>query len=239
MRLDHIVLWTRDPRVAMDFYTRVVGLAPVRFAEFENDEAPFPSVRVCEDSIIDLLPIDSIAATESLTKVAGSAGHPVNHVCLALSKSEYDALDRRLQAEGVDTSARLNRTYGARGLGAAGLLLRRSGRQCGRGPLLRVSVRDSRLTLATPAWPWLPASASVRYAVVRLGLIARAPRKRGTPSARWAGRIVAGLGNYRSLSRQDGGDPLRPARPGWRSPLAVAWTFPAACIGEGPGQQGR
>ena len=40
---------------------------------------------------------------------------PVNHVCLAMSKSEYDALDRRLQAEGVDTSARLNRTYGARG----------------------------------------------------------------------------------------------------------------------------
>ena len=29
--------------------------------------------------------------------------------------TEYDALDRRLQAAGVDTSARLNRTYGARG----------------------------------------------------------------------------------------------------------------------------
>ena len=93
-RLDHIVLWTADPRVSMDFYTRVVGLEPVRFGEFENNEAPFPSVRVCEDSIIDLLPVDSIAAIESLTKVAGSAGHPVNHVCLAMSKSEYDALDQ-------------------------------------------------------------------------------------------------------------------------------------------------
>ena len=50
-----------------------------------------------------------------MTKVEGSAGHPVNHVCLALSKSEYDALDRRLQAAGVDTSARLSRSYGARG----------------------------------------------------------------------------------------------------------------------------
>jgi glyoxylase I family protein len=99
----------------MDFYTRVVGLTPVRFAEFEAGEAPFPSVRVCEDSIIDLSPLDSIDATESLTRVEGSAGHPVNHVCLALSKSEFDALDRRLQAAGVDTSARLNRSYGARG----------------------------------------------------------------------------------------------------------------------------
>jgi catechol 2,3-dioxygenase-like lactoylglutathione lyase family enzyme len=114
-QLDHVVLWTKNPGISMDFYSRVVGLAPVRFADFQAGEAPFPSVRVSEDSMIDLLPMDSIGATESLTKVEGSAGHPVNHVCLALSKSEYDALDRRLQEEGVDTSARLDRTYGARG----------------------------------------------------------------------------------------------------------------------------
>ncbi len=114
-RLDHVVLWTKDPQASMDFYSRVVGLAPVRFGEFQAGEAPFPSVRVCEDSIIDLLPTANISGTESLTKVAGSAGHPVNHVCLAMSKSEYDALDRRLQEEGVDTSARLDHSYGARG----------------------------------------------------------------------------------------------------------------------------
>ena len=99
----------------MDFYSKVVGLTPVRFAEFESGEAPFPSVRVCEDSIIDLMPVENAAGTESMTRVAGSAGHQVNHVCLALSKAEYDALDQRLQAAGVDTSARLNQTYGARG----------------------------------------------------------------------------------------------------------------------------
>ncbi|WP_407689232.1 VOC family protein [Mycobacterium sp. HUMS_1102779] len=115
MRLDHVVLWTSNPRVAMEFYSRVVGLEPVRFDEFEAGDAPFPSVRVCEDSIIDLLPVDNVASTESLTRVSGSAGHRVNHVCLALSKSEYDALDRRLQAEGVDTGARLDNSYGARG----------------------------------------------------------------------------------------------------------------------------
>ncbi|WP_459968508.1 VOC family protein [Mycobacterium sp. MUNTM1] len=115
MRLDHVVLWTGNPRVSMDFYTRVVGLEPVRFAEFEAGDAPFPSVRVCANSIIDLMPTEGISATETLTRIEGSAGHPVNHVCLALSKAEYDALDRRLQAEGVDTSARLNRSFGARG----------------------------------------------------------------------------------------------------------------------------
>jgi glyoxylase I family protein len=115
MRLDHIVLWTKDPRASMDFYSKVIGLAPVRFAEFEAGEAPFPSVRVCEDSIIDLIPLQNAGGTEEMTRVAGSAGHPVNHVCLALSKDEYDALDQRLQAVGVDTGARLNHTYGARG----------------------------------------------------------------------------------------------------------------------------
>lgn len=114
-RLDHVVLWTRNPRVAMDFYTRVVGLAPVRFAEFEAGDAPFPSVRVCEDSIIDLMSVADAAGTEALTRVAGSAGHPVNHICLALSKAEYDELDARLRAEGVDTSDRLSHTFGARG----------------------------------------------------------------------------------------------------------------------------
>ncbi len=116
MRLDHVVLWTRDPGAAMDFYTRVVGLAPLRFDEFQRGEAPFPSVRVSEDSIIDLMPVELAAGRASSATVAeGSAGHPVNHVCLALSKSEYDALERRLQAAEVDTGARLSHSFGARG----------------------------------------------------------------------------------------------------------------------------
>ena len=108
----------------MDFYTKVIGLEPVRFDEFEAGEAPFPSVRVCEDSIIDLSPLDNVGSTESLTGGQGSAGHPVNHVCLALSKSEYDALDQRLRAAGVDTTERLSGSYGARGAASQGYYFR-------------------------------------------------------------------------------------------------------------------
>jgi glyoxylase I family protein len=121
MRLDHVVLWTSDVAAAMDFYTRVVGLEPVRFDEFRGGDAPFPSVRVSDDSIIDLSPIGNAGGTETMTRVAGSAGHTVNHVCLAMTKDEYDALDRRLQAEGIDTSARLAPTFGARGWGPEGM----------------------------------------------------------------------------------------------------------------------
>ena len=114
MRLDHIVLWTKDPRASIDFYSRVVGLTPLRFDEFVAGEAPFPSVRVCDDSIIDLMPLE-MAAGLGASQFQGSAGHPVNHVCLALSKPEFDELDRRLQAAGVDTSVRMNRSFGAQG----------------------------------------------------------------------------------------------------------------------------
>jgi glyoxylase I family protein len=91
----------------MDFYTGVVGLTPLRFGDFEAGEAPFPSVRVCADSIIDLMPVEMAAG--------GIGGNPVNHVCLALSKSEYDELYRRLQASGVDTSVPDSHNYGAQG----------------------------------------------------------------------------------------------------------------------------
>jgi glyoxylase I family protein len=115
MRLDHIVLLTKDPQAAIDFYSRVVGLTPLRASEFETGEAPFPSVRVCEDSIIDLMPIEMAAGLGASAKAEGSAGNPVNHVCLALTKAEFEALERRLQAQGVNTGVRMNRTYGARG----------------------------------------------------------------------------------------------------------------------------
>ena len=121
---------------------------------------------MCEDSIIDLMPIADIGATESLTKVEGSAGHPVNHVCLALSESEYDALDRRLQAAGVDTSARLSRSYGARGWAPQGLLLLGSRRQCGRGALLRrVINRGNRRAHLAVLWVPIGNSPPVGIAV--------------------------------------------------------------------------
>lgn len=116
MELDHVVLWVADPIASLDFYVGIVGLAPVRGDEYRKGEAPFPSVRVAEGSIIDLTAISDSADVNTMTKVAGSAGHPVNHVCIAMSEAEYVALAQRLEDHGVDTSARRVETYGARAL---------------------------------------------------------------------------------------------------------------------------
>lgn len=115
MDLDHVVIWVDDPLKSVDFYVDVVGLKPVRAEEFRDGEAPFPSVRVTERSIIDLTPRHDAEAVDSMTKASASSGFPVNHICIAMSREEYEALSARLEAHGVDTSARRVVTYGARG----------------------------------------------------------------------------------------------------------------------------
>lgn len=53
LSLDHVVLWVADPLRSLEFFESVVGLAPVRVAEFRAGQAPFPSVRVSDVTILD------------------------------------------------------------------------------------------------------------------------------------------------------------------------------------------
>lgn len=114
-RLDHIVLWVSDPIAAAHFYEKAVGLQPVRLAEFSAGEAPFPSVRVSEETILDLMPRSKADRMTMLPGAADSSGHPVNHVCLALSADAFDALLGRLQEQSVPVSDIAQDSFGARG----------------------------------------------------------------------------------------------------------------------------
>lgn len=115
-RLDHIVLWVRDPIASAGFYEQSVGLEPVRLTDFAAGEAPFPSVRVNEETILDLMPS---AMAERMTMLPGaveSSGHPVNHVCLSLPADRFDALRRRLEERSVPVTELSHDSFGARGL---------------------------------------------------------------------------------------------------------------------------
>lgn len=115
MDLDHVVLYVKDPVRTADWLIGIVGFKPVRLEEFKRGDSPFPSVRVNERSIIDLCDVADAPDVNGMTKNGGSAGYPVNHVCIALSsREEYEALAKRFEAAGVDTSARRKVTYGAR-----------------------------------------------------------------------------------------------------------------------------
>ncbi|MER8221718.1 VOC family protein [Streptomyces sp. NPDC094143] len=114
-RLDHVVLWVRDPLAAADFYEQAVGMEPLRLTEFAAGEVPFPSVRVNDETILDLMPLTFAARMTMLPGAADSAGHPVNHVCLSLSRGDFDALLSRLQERLVPVSDLSYDSFGARG----------------------------------------------------------------------------------------------------------------------------
>ncbi|MFI9805345.1 VOC family protein [Streptomyces sp. NPDC052301] len=114
-RLDHVVLWVADPIAAAGFYEEIVGLEPLRVDEFTGGKVSFPSVRVNEETILDLAPRTLAERMRMLPGSADSAGHPVNHVCLSLSAGSFDALRARLTEHGVPISDIDHDSYGARG----------------------------------------------------------------------------------------------------------------------------
>jgi catechol 2,3-dioxygenase-like lactoylglutathione lyase family enzyme len=117
MDIDHVVLWVEDARSALAFYTNVVGLAGVRADEFLAGTAPFPSVRVAEGSILDLVPAIAAPFAAQFTGETKptAAGKPMNHVCLSMSASELDALAARLASANVPTYRMGETSFGARG----------------------------------------------------------------------------------------------------------------------------
>ncbi|MGW0612057.1 VOC family protein [Streptomyces sp. NPDC002788] len=114
-RLDHVVLWVRDPVAAADFYEKAVGTEIVRLPEFTAGEVPFPSARVNHETILDLMPLTFAARMTMLPGSAASAGHPVNHVCLSLPRGDFDALLSRLEERSVPVSELSYDSFGARG----------------------------------------------------------------------------------------------------------------------------
>jgi catechol 2,3-dioxygenase-like lactoylglutathione lyase family enzyme len=73
---DHLVLNVADVERALDFYAGRLGLAPERVDEWRNGAAPFPSVRVSEGTVIDL--------------VHGPRGESnVDHLCLVVEPLDW------------------------------------------------------------------------------------------------------------------------------------------------------
>ncbi|WP_093801370.1 VOC family protein [Streptomyces sp. Wb2n-11] len=113
--LDHVVLWANDPLASLEFYEKTVGLAGVRAAEFAEGKAPFPSVRVSAQSLLDLVPLTMAGAMNAVPGAESAAGHPVNHVCLAMDRQAFEALRGRLEEGGVAVSPYSYNSFGARG----------------------------------------------------------------------------------------------------------------------------
>ncbi|HEX4016036.1 MAG TPA: VOC family protein [Frankiaceae bacterium] len=80
--LDHVVLRVDDVARSLAFYQQVLGLAGMKVEEWRRGEAFFPSVRVNDDVIIDLL-----AAPAEHAGVEN-----VDHICLVVEPIDWDAV---------------------------------------------------------------------------------------------------------------------------------------------------
>jgi catechol 2,3-dioxygenase-like lactoylglutathione lyase family enzyme len=114
VEMDHIVLNVSDAERSLDFYTRLLGLGAERVDEFRKGEVRFPSVRVNEDTIIDLF-VDT---------GEGERVRPnLNHYCLIVEPTDLDELADHLEGEGVRIVQRPASRWGAHGRGMSFYLL--------------------------------------------------------------------------------------------------------------------
>ena len=98
---DHIVLKCADIERTLSWYVDVLGLGPERVEEWRRGEAPFPSIRVDGNTIIDLIEGDPAVGR-------------LDHLCLVIDEIDLDELAASGAFEVVDGPGP---RFGARGIG--------------------------------------------------------------------------------------------------------------------------
>lgn len=109
MLMDHVVLETREPERSVEFYGRILETEPVRLEEFKSGEAPFVSVRLGPETIIDFFP-------PAMWRDEAAQENP-NHFCITTDEATARAVEDRLAASEIPLTKRRDKTFGAQGYG--------------------------------------------------------------------------------------------------------------------------
>jgi catechol 2,3-dioxygenase-like lactoylglutathione lyase family enzyme len=112
--MDHIVLNVQDMPRVLDFYINVLGLKGERLEEFQQGKVSFPSVRISNDTLIDLFPIPAAGEAESVA----SPAH-LNHFCLVIDKTDMQQVIAHLEKHGVAVQQGPVQRWGAHGNGTS------------------------------------------------------------------------------------------------------------------------
>jgi catechol 2,3-dioxygenase-like lactoylglutathione lyase family enzyme len=104
--LDHIVLDVADVKRSLEFYQRALGLSAERVEAWQRGEVGFPSLRINDSTIIDLVS-DSAGQAPARGNLA--------HFCLVTDSPNLDQAIQTLQAAGVAIETGPARRSGARG----------------------------------------------------------------------------------------------------------------------------
>ncbi len=110
--LDHIVLNVRDIDRALKFYTETLGLQGERVDEFRAAKVGFPSVRINDDTIIDLFPRRGPTASDA---PESKTDCNLNHFCLVVGTADFAEIIAYLKERGVSVHQGPISRWGARG----------------------------------------------------------------------------------------------------------------------------
>jgi catechol 2,3-dioxygenase-like lactoylglutathione lyase family enzyme len=91
--LDHIVLDVGDVQRSLDFYQRALGLSAERVEAWQRGEVGFPSLRINESTIIDLV-------SDSAGQSSPARGN-LAHFCLVTDSPNLDQAIQTLHGAGV------------------------------------------------------------------------------------------------------------------------------------------
>ena len=104
--IDHIVLSVADVERSLAFYSETLGLPAERVEAWRRGELRFPSVRVNEATIIDLVKAADRAPEDALN---------LAHFCLVTDAEDLGAVQRELEAAGIVIERGPGMRSGARG----------------------------------------------------------------------------------------------------------------------------
>jgi len=110
--LDHIVLNVGDIHRSLEFYTEVLGLQGERVDEFIAGKVGFPSVRINEDTIIDLFPSRGSPSTR---KEAEKTDGNLNHFCMVVGPEDFSGIVDYLAKHQITIREGPISRWGARG----------------------------------------------------------------------------------------------------------------------------
>ena len=86
---DHVVLNVADAERSIAFYCDELGLKPERVEEWRDKKVFFPSVRIDDRTLIDLLEVPR-------------TGENANHICLVVDPADFDAIKASGRFDVVD-----------------------------------------------------------------------------------------------------------------------------------------
>lgn len=110
--MDHIVLRVKDVETSLQFYSEILGLNTERVDQWRTGKIRFPSVRLNDDTIIDLFASDQ-------EPIGKDGARNLDHYCMVIEPTDMEELKSRFEAIGVGIQAGPGQRWGSHGDGTS------------------------------------------------------------------------------------------------------------------------